>query len=703
MSGIAAEQSARPASRWRALSWLGVALALFAGTRLALFFVAFAAGVLLPPNALFAARDLLPGDLWLNGWVRWEALAYLSLPQQGYWFDALSGAHGPTVLPLFPVVVQAATALVGEPARAALLVANVALALTLLLLYRLVAETPEGETAALAVLLLAVFPFGFVLSAAYPHSLALLLIVAAAYLVRRGWPEPAGLLAGLAALTHPLGLALWAALCLGCLRLPNVGRRRWPLLLASLAVAPLALAGFARYLHAERGLPLELVGATLLGLGEPNLWQDGPTAYLHLLSGPANGPLLLLLSLALLGLLATTLPALYRQLGAAAALFVGLGLALALVADPGNLGPWLALLWPAFVLLARWARQGLGGSLLLAGSAVFLALLTASFATGYWVDARLGAPPPAASAARVAAWQGELGKLGPKELLLNVADELLILSHDQPATQRAAPGETLALRLDLHVLRSTDQRYLLSLSLLDPKGQRTSLANALPDERPGPPRLVAGSGWRQQLALPLPRDLPTGIYELELRALQVPRFGTDYATPAMRGPRGELTSASLLGEVVVASAADLSTPEQTQPRQRLASRFGESLGLVGYDLRVAAEGGAQVAEIALYWQAQARQALDYTVFVQVLDASGKMVAQADSYPLEGRFPLSHLAPGLVLRDPHRLSWTGGAAPYRVIVGLYLLADMKRVPVLQEPNQAVADHVELGQLPAEGGR
>jgi hypothetical protein len=69
------------------------------------------------------------------------------------------------------------------------------------------------------------------------------------------------------------------------------------------------------------------------------------------------------------------------------------------------------------------------------------------------------------------------------------------------------------------------------------------------------------------------------------------------------------------------------------------------------------------------------------VFVHLRDASGQVEAQSDalnpgSYPTT-RWPLTQY-----VRDPHQLSIPAGIAPgdYRLAVGLWLMAEGKRMPV-----------------------
>ena len=73
--------------------------------------------------------------------------------------------------------------------------------------------------------------------------------------------------------------------------------------------------------------------------------------------------------------------------------------------------------------------------------------------------------------------------------------------------------------------------------------------------------------------------------------------------------------------------------------------------------------------VTLRWQATAAIQHDYTVFVQVLDADGGVVAQVDRPPQDGSFPTSTWRRGDVIDDVVTLPSPGGEWQ-QVIVGLY---------------------------------
>ncbi|HSJ59300.1 MAG TPA: hypothetical protein VLC95_19095 [Anaerolineae bacterium] len=121
------------------------------------------------------------------------------------------------------------------------------------------------------------------------------------------------------------------------------------------------------------------------------------------------------------------------------------------------------------------------------------------------------------------------------------------------------------------------------------------------------------------------------------------------------------------------------------------ARLEPGVALVGYALpahdRATAANGEMVDEawgelvalrgervpLVLYWQAnQPQPRYQATVFVHLLDASGKRYAQDDGPPLGGVQPMTHWVPGEVLPDRRVLELPQDLAPgrYLLVAGLY---------------------------------
>jgi len=109
---------------------------------------------------------------------------------------------------------------------------------------------------------------------------------------------------------------------------------------------------------------------------------------------------------------------------------------------------------------------------------------------------------------------------------------------------------------------------------------------------------------------------------------------------------------------------------QSEPPLAVAQVEGGPVRLLGVQMKSRQAGGQ--LHLVVYWQAESPVARSYTVFTQLLDSDGRLVAQQDNLPVMGLAPTDTWQPGVVVRDPYRLELPPGTPPgdYRVIVGLY---------------------------------
>lgn len=93
--------------------------------------------------------------------------------------------------------------------------------------------------------------------------------------------------------------------------------------------------------------------------------------------------------------------------------------------------------------------------------------------------------------------------------------------------------------------------------------------------------------------------------------------------------------------------------------------------LMGYDIPVRALKGQSVP-VTLYWYTSRPISDDYTVFVHMLNQSGKIVSQSDGAPANGDWPTSAWHPGHTVIDSHTLIVPDDlqAGEYSLAIGLY---------------------------------
>jgi hypothetical protein len=207
-------------------------------------------GVLDPPGLVEQLGSSLV-DALAAPFARWDAVWYLMAAQHGY---ALHTPGEPVVaatasfFPLYPLLVSAVGALGPGDIVAGVLISVVSLVVGLRFVWLLTdAEFGEAHPDAprLAVLVTALFPTAFFLTAVYPEGLMLALSAGAFWMAHKGRWAWAGALGGLAAADHSLGLII--AVPLGLLYLQEHHWRLRPDVLW-LALVPAGYLSFMAYL-----------------------------------------------------------------------------------------------------------------------------------------------------------------------------------------------------------------------------------------------------------------------------------------------------------------------------------------------------------------------------------------------------------------------------------------------------------------------
>lgn len=371
-----------------------VPLIAFAVTRLGIALVGYVAEPLMADYTVPPPYHIRPDHILLDIFgSRWDTGFYLSIATEGYHNE---GVPFPSTafFPLLPVLIAALTRLTRDALVSGLIVANGALLGASLLLYRWVDQTWGPDTAGRSVWYLLLFPASLFGSAIYSESLFLCLGIGAVYAASRGrWGLAAGLAYG-AGLTRLLGILIAVLLIAEAWRTWRAAD--WPARLrAALAVgaAPLGLLSFMLYLQLAFGDPLAFVHAS-------EAWgrvASSPFETLgHLLQTPAQGwgsalaagqlPLdnwIDALSVAVFLFFGLILlkqrqwgPGLYVVLGAL--LPLGSGLLM-------SQRRYMWILFPAFVLLARWGERSNVDRAIQVLFALGLGLCMALFANWYWV------------------------------------------------------------------------------------------------------------------------------------------------------------------------------------------------------------------------------------------------------------------------------------------------------------------------------
>lgn len=420
-------QHAQPLWRYALLPYLGTRLLIVVVELLINFYVlaAIKPHVGKPPLGL---NTRVPDLIWQN-WQHFDGGFYLQIAVGGY---PIAPPRQPYSIwefyPLYPMLIhplgQALGGTWGRYSIAGLLVANLAALIAVCYLFVLVRREWGVAVANRAVILLSVFPASFFLSAIYTESVFLAPAIASLYYARERRWLLAGCCGALAALARGPGILLllpiaweywqaiseryaplsadararqgrarrwWASRLAGPARAVQDGRT-W-LSLASILLIPLAQLGFMIYARLR-------CGAFWATLTAARLWNHTFTwpwtTVIHDLiqhPPPTTTPWtynLWALSVALLILFSICIVWAFVRLPAIYALY-----ALAMFLAPLSSGyitslpRYFLVIFPAFILLARWAdpaRHLQRYTFLTTCFAVLLALLTTFYELGFQIS-----------------------------------------------------------------------------------------------------------------------------------------------------------------------------------------------------------------------------------------------------------------------------------------------------------------------------
>ena len=686
---------------WSAIRRIAEPLSILIVTRLVLLLISYATVILVPYNDTYATTSTGSLDP-IQALVQWDSRSFLSVVRHGYWSVPITGGTSPSVLPLFPFLIAIVTLLVGNPVSAGFLISNVAFAIALIVLYREAENRSGRSAAAFACLFAAVLPYSFLYSVPYPLSLTLLLTLLAFKLAERRttvtWVWASVLTAG-AALTASAGLAVWVAMLALAYRRWVALPRNWRALVQivpALAITPLAIGALAIYLRDAAHLPTSQIREIVFGLA--------PRSLVPLTTNRDQFLFGLNLLLALL-LLAST-PRVVAKIGRPGAWFQVALVALTLATNPTAMGATLLLAFPFFLVAGDLLRGDLARTIAVSGSSLFLTLFAVAFVGSYSIGGSLPvASEPTRIELAIVTFHSMFGRVThlvthpPPDLALVVDESLAVLAEDVPKP-RYSPGEVISMPLYLYVLKTPVRGYLVSARLYDRTGKEWARserdlgghADAALFDPSQSNAVLEGQYLQEDVSFRLDPGLPSGIYSIDVLFFSVPGF----ERLMLAGPRETSLDRITYPDVAIASATDLGTVSTMPIAHPIHADIGAALALSGYDFRQERTPTGVDAQISLYWEARTQPERDYTVFVQVLDSSGKLVAQSDSYPANGRYPTSALRTGDVLRDTRVLHLANDVAsgPLRVIAGMYLLETMQRLPVHLAADSTEADHVDV---------
>ncbi len=252
---------------------------------------------------------------------------------------------------------------------------------------------------------------------------------------------------------------------------------------------------------------------------------------------------------------------------------------------------------------------------------------------------------------------------------------------------RYAPGDTLRLTLHWEALDRLMGDCSASVKLLDVDGAVLAQQDSALYRAWQPVSWLPGDRIADRHELEIPPNTPLGRYRLQISLYR----------PA------DLSTLLPLGEETT-PVEDISTwvkvkppgSEQLSIQHPLHVNLGDRVTLLGYDVRPEAVQPGQPLDLTLYWQARREMTGDYTVFTHLVAAEGRIVAQQDNRPAEGRYPTSAWDAGEIVVDRYHLTIPPDApdGEYHLEVGMYLLSTLERLKIVGGSEEG-QDRILLG--------
>ncbi|MHB1134819.1 MAG: hypothetical protein ACYC4L_20805 [Chloroflexota bacterium] len=267
------------------------------------------------------------------------------------------------------------------------------------------------------------------------------------------------------------------------------------------------------------------------------------------------------------------------------------------------------------------------------------------------------------------------------------ANGISLLSFSADLSQ-FRPGASLPVKLRWRLEERLREDFQVAFLVVGRDGDGYLLHQSVPLRDVLPPTgWLPGDVITDQPVLLAPPHVPLGKGRLEIYVLEgAAGEAVARVEPGLK-PLADLGALDVRAPAVAPGAV----------ARPLGARFGDSLELAGYGPAELKGQAGQPLAVQLFWRALTPPPADYVVSLQLLDAQGKLAAQSDAPPLEGRYPTSHWPQGELVADARALPLPAALAPgeyeLRAIVYEHPSLTRLRLPAAQ----GNADYTVLGKV------
>lgn len=251
-------------------------------------------------------------------------------------------------------------------------------------------------------------------------------------------------------------------------------------------------------------------------------------------------------------------------------------------------------------------------------------------------------------------------------------------------TTKLSTGQSSGFTLYWQRVGAVPREPEVLVRLMDSAGQEIARADAFPTNQVSVARYPFGQIIPDRHLFTLDQQLDPGRYALRI-GLFDPLTGErwDVTTNGVRDDHLDLQVQVPLPALPIPTTA-----------QKLAARgdhadWANGITLVAYATDTQKFIAGDSSEWTLYWQTSQPIAQHDTVFVQLVNASGKIVAQADHDPMQGAYPTTLWDIGQNIPDAFTLTLPPDlpAGDYQLYIGWYNRAFNQRVALTPPPSSA----------------
>lgn len=256
-----------------------------------------------------------------------------------------------------------------------------------------------------------------------------------------------------------------------------------------------------------------------------------------------------------------------------------------------------------------------------------------------------------------------------------------LLGYDLAPGPKLRPGQALSLTLYWQPVQDLSLDYTSYLHIVNASGQQITQS----DQRPGGV-YYPSSAWqveetlRDRHQLTIPADAPPGLYQARAGLYYQPQPGV------IEG----LGAGVEIGSIVIVDPGVDPTPPSFELPYETQALFGDAILLLGYDVVPAHN------QLLLHfmWQATQKPAVNWSIFIHLLDQEGHIIAQTDSQPRGGLYPTMVWDMDEVVSDSYALALPEAKldGSYQLIFGIYNAKTGERLMVTNDKGEIIGDHL-----------